>query len=468
MPGVAESTDAIFSVKIEGCASESGVTYYEIAVTDGSQLWRTKRRYRDFACLHESLQKAVQLPPMPRKSFFWRTFSGDFRAHRMEKLDDLVHVAVKADPHLQSFPSLRSFLDVAVPCVPCFDDVLCKVYSMAGAVFCTMLVTRTSTVSDLKQCVTRETGIRSSEMKLLLAHSMLSNAAAQPLTELESPVSLNLVRIDSQGPAVRAEAEATQLQRLDYRVRRDAVRKLGHLGQFGALHVARALDDEDSEVRLEACEVLGDELREHAAPFVEQLLAALTDRCSEVRGQAADSLGEIGAERLDSEFAAELAPRLAVALEDESEYVRRQAVKALGKLGVAAAVCTPQVLQFARHDPSTMVRKEAAVALARFGEASAELLRELLQDESWTVRALAVYALGETGRGVAPPLIVEQLVDATRDPSQDVRLEAVRAFGKLGADSLPPQGVLRELLTDDSAEVRAAAAKALHRVGATV
>lgn len=146
--------------------------------------------------------------------------------------------------------------------------------------------------------------------------------------------------------------------------------------------------------------------------------------------------------------------------------MRRQVVKALGKLDVAAAVCTPRVLRLTRHDPSTMVCKEAAVALARFGEAGVAPLREMLRDESWTVRALAVYALGETGRGIAPAHFLEQLVGATRDPSQDVRLEAVYALGKLGADS--QRGLLGGLLTDDSAEVRVAAAKALHRLGETV
>lgn len=83
-----------------------------------------------------------------------------------------------------------------------------------------------------------------------------------------------------------------------------------------------------------------------------------------------------------------------------------------------------------------------------------------LADENPDVRRNAAWWLGRQ-RDIR---IVEPLIAAATDPDQDVRLRVMESLGNIrGEDVLEP--LLRALAGDSAAEVRAAAAQALGRVG---
>lgn len=90
-----------------------------------------------------------------------------------------------------------------------------------------------------------------------------------------------------------------------------------------------------------------------------QLLADLRDHDMAVRGQAANTLIEMGAAAV---------PGLLEALQDASPRVRLQATVALGKIGDASAV---DALLAALNDASWHVCASAAAALGKIGDAKA-------------------------------------------------------------------------------------------------
>lgn len=150
---------------------------------------------------------------------------------------------------------------------------------------------------------------------------------------------------------------------------------------------------------------------------VESLKGALKDSDSEVRKQAAWSLGLKG-----DETAVE---PLIEALRDEHPGVREQAAWALGLKGDSRAV---QPLIAALKDQNSDVREQAAWALGLKGNREAvEPLIEALKDGDDQVREQAAWALGLKGDRRSLPA----LKDALKDPSDQVREQARWAIGMI-------------------------------------
>jgi len=92
-------------------------------------------------------------------------------------------------------------------------------------------------------------------------------------------------------------------------------------------------------------------------------------------------------------------------------------------------------------------------------EESAAILRPLLSDTSWQVRASAISVIGELHERSLLP----ELHRALKDPALFVRERVTRVLQTVGdASSLPP---LREALSDPDAAVRGNIAEALAKLG---
>ncbi len=234
----------------------------------------------------------------------------------------------------------------------------------------------------------------------------------------------------------------------------------------------QALKDSDSDVRGNAAFTLGNIGSETAIPG---LLKALEESNKDVRWKAAFALGKIGTETA--------IPGLLKALEDSDEYVRRNAAFALGNIGSETAIAG---LLKALKDSDESVRGNAAFALAKIGSetAIAELLKALehsdnalealteietetaiagllkaLEHSDEGVRGNAAFALGKIGSETA----IAGLLKALEHSDEDVRWYAAFALGKIGSETAIP-GLLKAL--EDSDEfVRRKAAEALGNIG---
>jgi len=162
-------------------------------------------------------------------------------------------------------------------------------------------------------------------------------------------------------------------------------------------------------------------------PELQRLAAALGDRDTTVRRQAAQELASRGA------AAAPATGALGSALADRSPDVRLRAAEALGRIGPAAQSAVPALVQ-ALRDSDVLVAGEAAKTLGLVGEAAGD----------------AAAALGA----------------ALGHPAVGVRREVARALAKLGPRAEPALGALVTALSDKDKTVCAQAARALGRIGA--
>jgi serine/threonine-protein kinase len=194
-------------------------------------------------------------------------------------------------------------------------------------------------------------------------------------------------------------------------------------------------------------------------PEVQRLAAALSDRDTNVRRQAALELSTKGA------LAAPAVSDLATSLGDRSPDVRLRAAEALGKIGLPAQAGVPALAQ-ALHDSDTLVASEAAKALGLIGEGAggaAAALGAALTHPAIGVRREAARALARLGRRAEPAL--SALMQALSAKDKTVCSQAARALGHLGTAARPAVERLTALSKDDDVLVSREAQDALAAIG---
>ena len=262
--------------------------------------------------------------------------------------------------------------------------------------------------------------------------------------------------------------------------------------------IARALQSGDVNERRIAAQKLRDLPAEMAVKLV-QLAMADPDTEVRVRGaEAAISLKVARAGDLVIPWLSENDPRLRLAacdtiraaptdrsvvalgrvLDDPDVHVRVAAAAAMGASGLPDAVAP-----LLRHldDTAPEARAEVARALGRIGDARAVVpLIGKVQDSISDVRKVVARALGD----LADARATSALMLALTDTSMEVRLNAVEALGKIRSDEATPavsalldaqddpdpnrfgyRGPQVAAPTVGAAEVRAAAIRALGRIG---
>jgi len=127
------------------------------------------------------------------------------------------------------------------------------------------------------------------------------------------------------------------------------IESLERIGNIGIGTIAKALRDEDEDIRWNAAEALGN-IRSEAA--VQLLIDALKDEDEDVRSNAANALGKTGSKKA-------VQPLIDV-LKDENEDVRKEAAEALGYIESEKAV---QPLIDALRDEDEHVRSAATYSL---------------------------------------------------------------------------------------------------------
>jgi len=138
--------------------------------------------------------------------------------------------------------------------------------------------------------------------------------------------------------------------------RRCAVVALEQLGEPAVDLLAKAIRDEDRQVRISAIDALG-EIK--SATAVEPIIFAMRDRDEWVRWHCAEALGKIGGKKA--------VPRLITALQDDrSWWVRYYAAESLGKIGDDSAK-QPLIKVIQNEDEDERVKKMAKKVLEELG-----------------------------------------------------------------------------------------------------
>ncbi|WP_083233566.1 HEAT repeat domain-containing protein [Planctopirus hydrillae] len=255
----------------------------------------------------------------------------------------------------------------------------------------------------------------------------------------------------------------------------DAITKMGNAATASLQQI---LQEKDPGYALEAAVVAG---RTRDAKLIEPLLKLLGNSFAIVRGQVAESLGQIGDKKAtgplcklleDPEQGVRVAaagalarladprsvPSLLKGLSQDDADVLERVITALGEIGDAQAA--PNLLPLIDH-PQSEIRGAAAEALGKIGASeSASPLTRLLHDTDEAVRLKAIAAFRKFKASIA----VDPLLNLLMDPNAQIRLRAVDTLGEI-ADESAVDHLIHTLHNDGTMEVRQMAAKALGAIG---
>ena len=263
------------------------------------------------------------------------------------------------------------------------------------------------------------------------------------------------------------------------------------VGREGVPFLARALEDDEPDVRLKATLCLS-VLGADAAPAVDALRPLLQSRKDRQAYWTIICLGDIGKASVPAvrdmlsllrhprgcpfwqqigeavaqiSVASEKLPRgMSDLLSDPNPGVRQTAIFALGETGTLAGPLLPGIIA-SLGDPHLLVRVNVARSLGRLGqrpEVSLPALREALHDPKPSVRCAAAAAIGDFGSRA--DAAIPELIQLLRHGSSRVRAEAARALGKIGPDAKQAVPGIRRLFADQYPGVRRAALGALARI----
>lgn len=154
-----------------------------------------------------------------------------------------------------------------------------------------------------------------------------------------------------------------------------------------------------------------------------RLRALLDSADANIRGLAADALGEAGGPPEAEALLGHLA--------DDNPAVRRAVVEALGRLRLASAA--EPLAALLAHERDALVRVCAAEALGELPDAGAETVRVLLHllrtDPTPLVRAYAAESLGRLGVAEALAAIQDRLATERNTRARASMLEALSRLG---------------------------------------
>ncbi len=295
------------------------------------------------------------------------------------------------------------------------------------------------------------------ETEALLVDSLLSVSGRRFLPALKDKVLLGgkslKVLVKALGE-MRAVAAVPVLKELVGKVGKNELREvvaaLESIGSTSSIEVLYDfLEGPDGHTRKVAARALAS-LAGPAA--VARLFEAVRNESyRDVMEEITDSIALIPADSVRNGFMA--------FLEDPNDQMREMGARGLGLIGDGKAL---DLLNAAAGDESPNVRKAAYKSMARLGMPYAvDVLIKGLADDSDEVKLSVLKGLN----GWNGEKIKSALVRSLADRNIWVRYHSVLLLGELGEHDI--EGLIIEKLIKDEAPVKAAAARALERLGAT-
>lgn len=253
---------------------------------------------------------------------------------------------------------------------------------------------------------------------------------------------------------MRSEEAVPILEELMQRVAkhelREVVAALEAIGSIHSVEVLRqSLKSSDGHTRKIAARAIGSLAGESAVGDLFSVLRG--ERYRDVMEEITDVVSLIPSDTVKKGFC-EL-------LSSNRDEMREMAARGLGIIGDEEAL---RFLKEAVKDPSLSVRKTVYNSIARLGiPGSEELIVKGLRDEDDDVKLAVLKSLDDwTG---AP--IREALIEALNDKNIWVRYHSVLLLGDIGGTAC--EDSIINMLMKDEAPVKAAAAKALERLGSS-
>jgi WD40 repeat protein len=239
-----------------------------------------------------------------------------------------------------------------------------------------------------------------------------------------------------------------------------AVAALRDYGQEAAPAIApllRSMDGASGQYRkevIEALEKIGTPQKEHAA-----LLVPLLKEASYLpaRTYALDLLLSFGPDARPALAA------LAPLVRDPDASTRTKAIQVLGNIGTAAREPALVLLVSKLTDEDKGVQDAAREALTKIGpptKANFNTIRFWLRDQSETIRAYAIEAVGQLGDDAAP-LHDDVVAVMTLDPSPELRKRGIKTLLSLKVEPRRQVELLTKALEDRDVGVCVEATKAL-------
>jgi HEAT repeat protein len=254
-------------------------------------------------------------------------------------------------------------------------------------------------------------------------------------------------------------------------VRSASARSLSMVHPEVVRSLAKALTHADPQLRGGAAQALG-EMGEIGVKALPALKKALKDPNLDVRARVARTLGEL------APFDAHVLDALVLALEDDHLAVRREAAEAICQPGHNFETVSTLYLQLL-NDTDPEIRTLGSLALSDLGEQSIPLLiralthknprvaagarqglmelptlsvreaelpylQKALKSTDPGIRAWSARALGTVGPGAGAAVV--PLTSLLQDPDDNVRVWAVRSLGKIGPGAEKALPSLRKLL----------------------
>lgn len=213
----------------------------------------------------------------------------------------------------------------------------------------------------------------------------------------------------------------------------------------------QALTNPNATIRKQSVITLG-LMGEHAGNAVGDLVAIVRDPNNELRAEAAEALGNIGAPALSS---------LTAALKDPSDTVRLQAADALGRIGRAAVATLVQALQ----DDNVNVRLQILNSLIPHTDDAVAGVIAATKDPATSVRDLAVQMLPLVREPKNRDAVVAPLVAALADSEASVRKHAAFALRRLQPPAEMVLPAIKPITQDPNAGVRYDAIGYLYSAG---
>jgi adenine phosphoribosyltransferase len=209
----------------------------------------------------------------------------------------------------------------------------------------------------------------------------------------------------------------TCLSNSNWIIRKTAAGSLVSLGQISIPEVVKLIDCQQTELEFWAIQILGEIDGEKARQC---LIHKILDEATPVDQKQALISGLKNFDHSDV-----VAPLIQM-LGDEDWIVRKQAGEALWEIGDVSEELLGRALSSKNHH----IRYWAARVLGdlQASQFAPALLNVMKNDETWSVRAAAAAALGETG----DDKVTLDLVDALKDSSEYVKKNAMISLHKLG------------------------------------
>jgi HEAT repeat protein len=212
----------------------------------------------------------------------------------------------------------------------------------------------------------------------------------------------------------------------------------------------------ETPVRLRVADALR-QMGKAASPAAAELVAALGDPEQQVRGVAAQAIGELAPD----------APGAVPAL--VKQFPDRDAIRAVARFKAAGAEAVGHLVPLLQSE-NVDTRRQAVRALGKIGEPARPHLAAIIalteSDPEPGVQEQAAEALGDIGPSVAAEAI-PVLVRALKHPNEKVRGDAVRALGQMGPAARGVLAEVRAILNDPDERARGFAKEAVKQIDPT-